>query len=381
MRSVSATQSSVFIVTNTLAGGGAEKQLLITAKGLGSEGMDCRIFCLGAVGQAVRYKELIEECRASGVRLVSGDGSPASQVWVVARLCLAVMQSSSPILWTWGFRAELLRLLCPVLWPAHGILALRSASRTEALRRGLLLQMAFPLTWKYIANSRKGVAEIEAVQPGVQSKSAVIYNALEDAWLTAVPRERRKLPLTIVMLGNVRFYIKGYDRMLQVAARIRQSGLPARIVVAGVQVEGEVSLAEEIAQRGLGDIVSWCGGVSDVRGFLEAGDVFLMLSRYEGTPNALLEAMAMGLPCVCTDVGDVRGFAEQGAGIRVIGTDVVDEAVLAIRTFIESPEVMRRSGEMGQAFCRAHFNEREMIRKTVATISGVGGGGVPARSI
>lgn len=73
-------------------------------------------------------------------------------------------------------------------------------------------------------------------------------------------------------------------------------------------VVGEGECRQEIEQlvraRGLGKRVMLVGHVNDVRPYLHAADVFVMSSHTEQASMALLEAMACGLPCVTTDVGD-----------------------------------------------------------------------------
>ena len=62
---------------------------------------------------------------------------------------------------------------------------------------------------------------------------------------------------------------------------------------------------EQLAARlGIGPRVSFRGHASDMSQVMPAFDVFVMSSRTEQTPNALLEAMACGLPVIATDVGD-----------------------------------------------------------------------------
>ena len=63
------------------------------------------------------------------------------------------------------------------------------------------------------------------------------------------------------------------------------------------------------ARLGIGDICHFLGHRHDVTALHHAFDLFVQSSEYEGTPNAVLEAMAMETPIVATDVGGTREVA------------------------------------------------------------------------
>jgi glycosyltransferase involved in cell wall biosynthesis len=102
---------------------------------------------------------------------------------------------------------------------------------------------------------------------------------------------------------------KGIDVLLDAVARLDRRATPARVRVAG---EGSQLEALQAAARDLP--VEFVGDVADVSGYLASIDVFCLPSREEGLPFALLEAMASGLPCVASNVGDV-GRALDGVGV------------------------------------------------------------------
>lgn len=61
---------------------------------------------------------------------------------------------------------------------------------------------------------------------------------------------------------------------------------------------------------GLGDSCRFLGHCADVRDFYHALDLFVQSSEYEGTPNVVLEAMALEVPVVATDVGGTAELVE-----------------------------------------------------------------------
>ena len=102
-----------------------------------------------------------------------------------------------------------------------------------------------------------------------------------------------------VMVGRVVRH-KRVDLGIRVFAGVARDLPGWELVVVGDGAE--LSAAQALAaDLGVGDRVRFLGRLEDVPGFLREGGVLLHLSEYEGTPNAVMEAMAMGLPPIVTD--------------------------------------------------------------------------------
>ena len=103
----------------------------------------------------------------------------------------------------------------------------------------------------------------------------------------------------IVAIGRLED-IKNYSMLLH-AFKIAYKELSfLRLHIYGVGSKEE-QLKQEIVELGIVNVVSLKGHTSDVKGVLSEADVFVLSSDSEGMPNALLEAMAAGIPCISTD--------------------------------------------------------------------------------
>lgn len=142
------------------------------------------------------------------------------------------------------------------------------------------------------------------------------------------------LPLDVPVVGTVAVFRvqKALEHWLTAAATIRQALPDTRFLIAG---DGPLrdELNAQARSLGLEDAIIWTGLLEDVRPALAAMDLFLMSSRFEGLPLALLEAMAMEKLVVATDVGGVSQVLDSGVDGLVVGPEdpgALSSAVLGL---------------------------------------------------
>ena len=105
--------------------------------------------------------------------------------------------------------------------------------------------------------------------------------------------------------------------------------------------------------------VRFCGYHEDVSGFLAAADVFVQPSRSEGLPFSLLEAMAHGLPVVCSKVGGMQG-AIDGCG-RLVPPDDPSELARGLGQLARDGALRQALGEAGRARVDREFGVPAML--------------------
>ncbi len=154
---------------------------------------------------------------------------------------------------------------------------------------------------------------------------------------------------------------KGLDLLLRALVPVFAQRPQACLMLVG---EGPERPALEALARELGitDQVCFLGYVEDVAPYLWAGDVFVLPSWAEGMSNALLEAMAAGMACVVTAVGQGPEMLDQGrCGVVVPPGDpqALTEALLAL---LASPDLRRRLGQAAQR----RVAERYAMRRVAA---------------
>lgn len=139
---------------------------------------------------------------------------------------------------------------------------------------------------------------------------------------------------------------KGYALLLQAFSQAAGDLAGWRL-----SILGDGPLREKLAQRakqlGLGEQIDWHGQVADPFPYYAAARIFVLSSLYEGSPNALLEAMDSGLACIVTDAspGPLELIEHEGNGLVVPADDPT--ALAAAMTRLANDQALRR--RLGQA--------------------------------
>jgi glycosyltransferase involved in cell wall biosynthesis len=155
---------------------------------------------------------------------------------------------------------------------------------------------------------------------------------------------------------------KGLDVLLRAWDHVVVRRPAARLLLAGA---GPARDALEAYTRkvGLGKSVHFLGARPDPEALLQASEIFVLPSRSEGMSNALLEAMATGLPCVASRIGGNTDLIEHGvSGLLTPPGDVVTLAE-ALCALLEDPALRERLGKAARAFILERYAMDRVIRQ------------------
>lgn len=155
---------------------------------------------------------------------------------------------------------------------------------------------------------------------------------------------------------------KAYDVMLNAFAIFHSTHWEHILNIYGDGKDEEEikALAEEL---GLGQNVIFHGNRPDAVKLIKDAGMFVMTSRYEGMPNALLEAMACGIPCVCTDCDfGPAELIEDGVSGLLVPVDDAEAVAAAMTRIADEPGLAERlSG--GAARIRETHSREEICRQ------------------
>jgi glycosyltransferase involved in cell wall biosynthesis len=153
--------------------------------------------------------------------------------------------------------------------------------------------------------------------------------------------------------------IKQHHLFLETAKLIATRDPAAIFLIAG---DGELRAGLEQTARdfGLADRVRFLGWRRDLATIYGASDVFLLTSRNEGTPVALIETLAAGVPGVSTDVGGVRDVINADTGALAPYDDAAGLA-RAVAQFLGDVELRRATGERGRMSVIARYGIDRLV--------------------
>lgn len=166
--------------------------------------------------------------------------------------------------------------------------------------------------------------------------------------------------LLLVAVGNL-YPVKGHRVLLRALGMLVDHATlpPWRLAVCG-RGEEEAALRALAAELGITDRVHLLGLRGDVTDVLAAGDCYVMPSRSEGLPLALVEAMAAGLPIVASRVGGIPEVVSDGVEAVLVPPD--DPAALASALAALLRDAPRRAelGAAAEGRARREFDVRVM---------------------
>ena len=368
---MTSTKPRIAFVIPSLSLGGAERSLVKLANGLTRTSFEVHLVIFGRP-EATLENELD---RTIGTVFLGGDSSWSPRLWL--QLVRTLRRIRPDLVFGWSLFANL-----AVTWlqPFHG------CRRVIVSERNYLPLMTRELPWwrwrllqtlirrcyrraRYVtANSAPSVEAVQAwVGPGPDY--VVIPNMIQvDAARASAALPAPGMParqaaegrgtddqgaagqgtdgqgrLCILALGRLVFQ-KGFDVLLSAFAEVRKLR-DWDLAIVG-QGELEAPLKQQAAALGLSDRVHWLGRQPVPFPYYQAADLVVVPSRFEGIPNVLLEAMALGRPTIAADcMTGPRILTENGRfGVLV---PVEDAAALAA-AIVELGDDAERRAELGR---------------------------------
>jgi glycosyltransferase involved in cell wall biosynthesis len=158
---------------------------------------------------------------------------------------------------------------------------------------------------------------------------------------------------------------KGLVELIDAAHRVRTAGVPARLVVIGpADTDKADALDAAAVARAAADGVVFTGSRTDMPECYAALDVFVTASWREGFPRGAMEAAAMGLPTVASDIRGNRQVVDPTTGVLV---PVRDAAALAgaITALVLDPARRKAMGTAARAKAHSEFDQAQVIARTL----------------
>jgi glycosyltransferase involved in cell wall biosynthesis len=326
-------------------GGGPEKTILTGAALAARDGIDVTVCYIRDRRDPVFA--LDRRAEELGVRYVEVLERHSFDVGIWPQLRRIVADEHVDIIHAHEYKTNLLALL---LARRTRTLALSTVHGwTGHTRRERLLY--YPVDKRLLSRFQKLVAVSSGIRDELVSHGAppnrveVLLNAIDpDAFCRVSPagtsaREELGFPAGTTIIGSVGRLEpqKRFDLLIEAFTSIRASRPDLGLVIVG---DGSLRnvLRRQAEEAG---VLPWCrfpGHRDDIAACHQAFDLFVQSSDYEGTPNAVLEAMAMETPIVATDAGGTREIARPDEHALIVPRGSARQLTDAIRAALSDPE-------------------------------------------
>lgn len=165
--------------------------------------------------------------------------------------------------------------------------------------------------------------------------------------------------VAVLAVGRL-IHLKGFDVLGRAGRLLRQSDPWIRLMVAGEGEERPALEGMNGTRPGAGPLIL-LGMREDIPDLLAGADIFVMPSRTEGLPMALIEAMAAGLPVVASGVGGIPEVVEHGVHGLLVDPDDPVALAEALSILGGDPSLRARMGSAGRNRVRARFSGEAMV--------------------
>jgi colanic acid/amylovoran biosynthesis glycosyltransferase len=187
-------------------------------------------------------------------------------------------------------------------------------------------------------------------------KLALVRCGVDPEAFAAVARNGASGVLRVLVVGRL-VSGKGYSLLLEAVADVVARGHDVTLEIVGEGPARE-ALRARAAALGIDERVRWLGAVGqdEIRRHYEQADAFCLPSFAEGVPVMLMEAMAMELPVVATDVMGVRELVEDGVNGLLVRPSRPDLLADAIELLAKDADMRRRLGAAGRETVKREFD-------------------------
>ncbi|MBI3506506.1 MAG: glycosyltransferase [Proteobacteria bacterium] len=359
----------VLVVIGSLDVGGAEMHLLQVLPPLAARGFEIAVHTLTGRGT------LADRFEAAGIRVIAPPGSgPGPRAGGFAgRAARALRASVSLASFMREWRPAIVHFFLPEAYLAGAPVALLASDARRVMsrrslndyqaRRPLLARAERALHGRMhaLAGNSQAVVDDLAAEGAPRERLHLIRNGIDLArFARPAPRADVRAAfgtppeaLVFACVANLIGY-KGHDDLI--AALAAAPDLPAWELWCVGRDDGlGADLRAQAESAGISAHVRWLGPRADVPDLLAAADVGVLASHEEGFPNAVIEAMAAGLPVVATKVGGIpEAVADGSTGLLVAPRN--RSALSAALARLGTDAALRRAmGDAGRARATADF--------------------------
>jgi glycosyltransferase involved in cell wall biosynthesis len=207
------------------------------------------------------------------------------------------------------------------------------------------------------------------------SRTHTMIMGVDTRELHARPAAPRTGALHLVSVSRLAL-CKGHKYTLTAMRRAVDAGADLRYTIAGSGPD-KALIEADIQREGLSDRVTMVGPLSGgaIGALLQTADAFVLTSfgQGEASPVAVMEAMASGVPTICSRIGGTGDMITDDVDGLLVGQENVDDIVRAMQRLSSDDALRLRLGAAARARAEKQFDARVLAARMLATISAASG--------
>lgn len=347
-------QKIVHIIDN-LRVGGAEKQLVLFCLNIDAQRFNQTVVCMREGGP------LEAQLRVANIPIIILEKKSKIDVFFFVRLVCTLKKLQPDIIHCWLFSANFWGRIAALFLPYTKVIATERVNGDwKRWYHRLVDRMLLDVRTDILLANSSGVIQYCVEKEHLSLKKVrLVFNAIAVRERVRGPLPGRKIK-KIVTISRLT-HQKGVDCFIDVAEHVLARYPHVQFCIYG-EGESEQVYKNMVRGRNLQDKI-WFMGKDRIFNIMRDVDLFLSTSRYEGLPNAIMEAMAYGVPIVATDIGGTNELIVDGeTGLLARKDDVQGLAAQVIKILI-SPEYGEQLGVQAKAFVDRRFLITHIVKE------------------
>ncbi len=352
-------------VIGQLGKGGAEKQLFELVKGIDRKRFHPIVisFCQGEYWsrEIKKLNTQVLELKKNKMKL--------SRLFVLTNL-LRLLKSVKPdIIHTYMLTANFYGRVAAVIARVPVIIASERSLVELGKDKNLYLiyKLLAVVTSGIICNSNKTYESLVIKYSIDRKKVFTVHNGINVSEYFKGKSLKNRGKLTKHVIGTVgRLYpVKNHRYFLDIAKVILEAINDKSVkflIVGGGPLK---NVLESYSKKlGIENNIEFAGDRNDIADLLQRMDIFVMTSLYEGFPNAIMEAMGIGLPVVATDVGGIGELVIDGETGFLCQSNDANALAKKVMSLLNNGNEAKRMGENGRKRILNEFGVERMVKET-----------------
>jgi glycosyltransferase involved in cell wall biosynthesis len=356
----------ICLATTELALGGAEKCLANLACGLPPEHFSVRVLSLAPLPDPPK-DALRKQLQDAGIPLDTLNLTSVRQLISGTRRFRDYLDEHEiDLLQTFLYHANVLGALAkkktPDLIQVSGIRVADPSGWRQLLERRAKRR------WSHTVCVSQDVATFASARLGLaENQLSVISNGINADHYSNIQSDRNTILGTtsakrwLLTIGRLESQ-KGLDWLLALAPALLQQCPQYDLVLVGDGSQRS-RLQQQARQAGIADRLHFLGWRADIPQILNASDILLLPSRWEGMPNVLLEAMASSLPVVTRAVQGVEEILESAGELQIVQDDAPAAFVQRVTQLVADPDRRAALGRQNRERILVAFTLPQMVQQ------------------